>query len=199
LSKSVCFAILLLFMGSAIASADCIISDLSSVSASFGGTKDRVTIAPGGAESLADAQITIRVVVKNGANAPFVGIPAEEIVLWNPSLCICPGGGFADAPTNIDGVTTFTGTIRAGGCAEYLSVFVTGVYIGDVPVKTNSFDTVSASPCAVDASDLAELASRLGSANRYTACLDYNESGPPTIDASDLAALVSALGTSVCR
>jgi hypothetical protein len=116
-------------------------------------------------------------------------------VIFNLGLCICPGGNIADAATDINGHTTFTGTIRGGGCVENLQVYADGVGIGSaLLVKTNSPDLVPASPCAVDASDLASLASKLGIPLQYNICFDYNESGPPTIDASDLAFFASLLG-----
>jgi hypothetical protein len=178
------------------AAADIVCSDSSRATASFTSTKNRVTIAPNGAgETFAGTGITIDVYLKNCNGAPLVGVPAQEIVIFNIGLCICPGGNIADAATDINGHTTFTGTIRGGGCVENLQVYADGVAIGAaLQVKTNSPDHVPASPCAVDASDLAALASKLGIVAQYNICFDYNESGGPTIDASDLAFFASLLG-----
>lgn len=160
-------------------------------------SKDRVTIAPNGAgETFAGTGITIDVYLKNCNGAPLVGVPRQEIVIYNSGLCICPGGNVADAATDVNGMASFSGTIRGGGCVENLTIFADGVAICTIPVKTNSPDHVPASPCAVDASDLGALAARLGNPLQYNICFDYNESGPPTIDASDLAFFASLLGAS---
>jgi hypothetical protein len=181
------------FVGTA--AADIVCPDSSYCTVSFATTKDRVTIAPNGAgETFAGTGITIQVYLKNCNGAPLVGVPRQEVVIYNSGLCICPGGNVADAATDVNGMTTFSGTIRGGGCVENLTIFADGVAICTIAVKTNSPDHVPASPCAVDASDLGALASRLGNAAQYNICFDYNESGPPTIDASDLAFFASLLG-----
>lgn len=157
---------------------------------------DYVTISPNGAgETFSGTGIAIRVYLKNCNGAPIVGVPAQEIVLFNSNLCICPGGNIADHATDINGMTTFTGTIRGGGCGDPLAVFADGILIGVLPVKVNSPDRIPASPCAVDASDLAHLAAALGSEvgeAHYTICLDWNEDG--YVDASDLAWFAALLG-----
>jgi hypothetical protein len=159
------------------------------------GTKDRVTIAPNGAgETFAATGITITVYLKNCSGAPLVGVARQEIVIYNSGLCICPGGNVADNATDVNGATTFSGTIRGGGCVSSLQIFADGILICTIPVKTNSPDEVPASPCAVDASDLSALANKLGSIVNYDICFDYNESGPPTIDASDVAFFAALLG-----
>jgi hypothetical protein len=176
------------------AAADIVCADSSYCVVTMG-TKDRVTIAPNGAgETFAATGITITVYLKNCSGAPLVGVPAQEVVIYNSGLCICPGGNNADAPTDVNGSTTFSGTIQGGGCVSSLSIFADGVLICTIPVKTNSPDHVPASPCAVDASDLGALATKLGSVANYDICFDYNESGPPTIDASDLAFFATLLG-----
>jgi hypothetical protein len=181
------------FVGTA--AADIVCPDSSYCTVSFATTKDRVTIAPNGAgETFAGTGITIQVYLKNCNGAPLVGVPRQEVVIYNSGLCICPGGNVADAATDVNGMTTFSGTIRGGGCVENLTIFADGVAICTIAVKTNSPDHVPASPCAVDASDLGALASRLGNAAQYNICFDYNESGGPTIDASDLAFFASLLG-----
>lgn len=157
-------------------------------------SKDRVTIAPNGAgETFAATGITIQVYLRNSSGAPLVGVPRQEIVIYNSGLCICPGGNVADAATDVNGMAAFTGTIRGGGCVESLTIFADGIAICTIPVKTNSPDFVPASPCAVDAGDLGSLATRLGNPANYSICADFNENGG-TIDAADLAAFASFLG-----
>jgi len=183
------------FVGTAMA--DIVCPDSSYCTVTFTNpAKNRVTIAPNGAgETFAGTGITIRVFLKNCNGAPLVGVPAQEVVIFNSALCICPGGNIADAATDANGSTTFSGTIRGGGCVESLSIFADGVGICTRnDLKTNSPDHVPASPCFVDAGDLAGLAAVLGSIPGYTICKDYNESGPPTVDASDLAFFASLLG-----
>jgi hypothetical protein len=195
LKKSLVVALVLAALAGT-AMADIVCPDSSRATATFATSKNRVTIAPNGAgETFTGTGITIDVYLKNCNGAPLVGVPAQEIVIYNSGLCICPGGNIADAATDINGHTTFTGTIRGGGCVENLQVYADGVAIGSaLLVKTNSPDHVPASPCAVDASDLSSLASKLGSIPNYSICYDYNESGPPTIDASDLSFFASLLG-----
>lgn len=177
------------------AAADIVCPDSSYCVVNFATTKNRVTIAPNGAgETFAATGITIQVYLKNCNGAPLVGVPRQEVVIYNSGLCICPGGNVADAATDINGMTTFAGTIRGGGCVESLTILADGVALCTIPVKTNSPDAVPASPCAVDASDLGALASRLGIPAQYNICFDYNESGGPSIDASDLAAFAGWLG-----
>jgi len=157
------------------------------------GTKDRVTIAPNGAgETFAATGITIQVYLRNCNGAPLVGVPRQEIVIYNSGLCICPGGNVADAATDVNGMAAFSGTIRGGGCVESLTIFADGIAICTIPVKTNSPDHVPASPCAVDAGDLGSFAARLGIPAQYNICWDYNETG--AIDAGDLAFFTSFLG-----
>jgi hypothetical protein len=185
------------FAGTAAADIDC--ADSSYCVVTFGTTKNRVTIAPNGAgETFAGTSITIEVYLRNCAGAALAGVPAQEVVIFNSSLCICPGGNIADAATDLNGKTTFSGTIRGGGCVESLSIFADGVGICTTTVKTNSPDHVPASPCAVDAGDLSSFAARLGNPGQYNICWDYNESGGPTIDAGDLSFFASLLG-SACQ
>jgi hypothetical protein len=201
--KKALFVALFAAMAVGTAAADIVCPDSSYTTVTFATTKNRVTIAPAGSasqgnETLLSNGITIHVYLKNCNGAPLVGVPPQEVVVYNAALCLCPGGNIADAATDASGHTTFTGFIRGGGCVENLTVYADGVIIGGNPitVKTNSPDAPPASPCAVDASDLAALATKLGNPAQYNICFDYNESGPPTIDAGDLAFFASALGTS---
>jgi hypothetical protein len=138
-------------------------------------------------------------------------VPREEIVLFSNVLFHCPGGNVADAATDVNGATGFTGSIRAGGCTNNLLIFGDGVHIEQrflpglvppasvVPVSTNSQDLLLASPGFVDAADLAALAARLGCPgpncppqSGYSICFDWNEDG--SIDAAELSSLAAHLG-----
>jgi hypothetical protein len=160
---------------------------------------DYVTITPeGSGETFASTGITFKVYLRNCLGAPLVGVPPQDVVLFHPSLCLCPGGNIADAPTDINGCTSFSGTIAGGGCipeTSGLMVYVDGILICAPPIKVNSADAVPASPCFVDASDIAALAAVLGKQvgqAGYTICRDLNETGK--IDASEVAYLASQLG-----
>src|SRR5262249_10066452 len=162
--------------------------------------KDRITIVPSfvfSGDTFAGTGITIRVFLKNCQGQPQVGVPAQEIVMFNAGLCICPGGNISDAATDLNGMTTFSGTIHGGGCVNSLQVFADGVAICSLPVKTDSWDALPASPCFIDAGDLAALSARLGSSlippvGMYSICFDWNEDG--FIDAGDVASFASPLG-----
>lgn len=178
---------------------------------------DYLTVSPdGGGETFTNVNgidendglldIEIRVYLRDCQGDPCVGIPAEQITLFSPALCICPGGADADAGTDANGIATFTGTLRAGGCTagiDGIEVRAEGVFIATLvdntgrTVKINSTDAAHllASPCATGASDLAYFASVFASlaTNPLHACSDFNERGA-YIDASDLAALAFVLG-----
>jgi len=153
------------------------------------GVRDVVTIAPDGrGDTFASQGITVTLVAKYATGVPAAWIPRQAIVLWASGLCVCPGGNFADEATNIDGRTTFHGTLAGGGFASGLQVYVDGVRVGDVPLRINSPDLNA--DCAVDGSDLSALAVHLGSRAgepRYTLAADFNEDG--SVDASDLSCL----------
>jgi hypothetical protein len=178
---------------------------------------DYVTIAPDAAgetffnlngvnepDGLAD--IDIRVYLRNCSGAPLVGVPAQEVVVFNSALCICPGGNISDAGTDVNGCARFTGTMAAGGCVTSLDVFADGVFIctltgqGARTVKVNSPDYAhqATSPCFTDGSDLAFFATQLGKNDAGRICSDFNELSQAApndnIDGSDLAFFASFLG-----
>ena len=180
---------------------------------------DYVTVRPNGSgETFANANgidegdglldIEIRIFVRDCLGFPLIGIPPQQIFLFSPDLCICPGGADADAATDINGMATFTGTLKAGGCTTRIDVMLDGLFMGTLmdasgrTVKINSTDQAHnlASPCYTDAQDLAGFASVFGNpatgvdtAGNPNICYDYNEQGA-SIDASDLAGFASALG-----
>lgn len=162
---------------------------------------DYITINPAGTgETLEDTGITLRIralCVPIGApldqGQPIVGLPADEIVLFSTSLCMCESK-HPDHETDAEGWTEFTGTIAGGGCSQGLYLFVEGVYVDTIPVNINSTDAGTTSPCHTDAGDLAVLAEKLGVPEEWDICFDYNESGPPTIDTGDLAFFAQHVG-----
>jgi len=158
---------------------------------------DVVTIDPAGTgETLDDVGISLRLRLFCDCfgtdTGPVAGLAAEEIVLFNNQLV---GGNFftASTPTDSLGWTEFHGTMRGGGCAQDLMLLVDGCVVTRIPIKVNSPDAATASPCAVDAGDLSALAARLGIPANYSICFDWNEDG--AVDAGDVSAFAAVLGT----
>jgi hypothetical protein len=193
-------ALLACFAGTA--AADIVSPDSSYVTVQFAvPSQDRLTISPNGAgETFAANGMTIKVYLKNGAGAPLAGVAATEIILHSSALCICPGGNIADAATDLNGATSFSGTLAASGCANSLNCFADGISIPRranpslVPpatlgaVKTNSQD--SQPDCFTDASDVPALAGKLGTVG--DPCFDWNEDG--ATDQSEVSSFAQVLG-----
>jgi len=152
---------------------------------------DVLTIDPAGTGDTFDAAgIHLRVrLYCQFSEQPVVG---EVAVLFSSHLL---GSMYftASMPTDSEGWTEFHGTMRGGGCAPGLSLFVAGCGVMTFPIKVNSPDTALASPCAVDAGDLSALAARLGIPANYSICSDFNEDG--AVDAGDLSAFAAVLGS----
>ncbi len=133
-------------------------------------------------------------------------MPPQGVQLFSDDLCICPGGADSDAGTDVNGCATFTGTLRAGGCATSIDVYADGVFICTLmdgsgrTVKFNSSDQAHnlTSPCFTDASDLAGFAAAFGQSASGSSfvgphvCFDYNERDA-NIDSADLAGFASRL------
>jgi hypothetical protein len=159
-----------------------------------GERRDIVTVVPGGSsETLESNGIRVDIQFLNGHNQPLAGIPRQEMILFNSGLLMCPGGTIADTHTDLQGRTSFTGALSAGGCVTSLRLYTDGVEMTELAIRTNSPDLDANG--AVDAGDVGALAmmlgSRVGDAN-YTICGDWNEDG--VIDASEVAAMASYLG-----
>lgn len=101
---------------------------------------------------LSGSGLTISVTVMDNVPAPVVGVPAADIWLigCNDLLALCGGSGAinATAATDVNGQTTITGDIAAGGCDNGgVRVVVQGIVIGAgvcadpcVAVKVRSAD-----------------------------------------------------------
>ena len=150
---------------------------------------DTITVSPDGSgDSFADNGITIRVYLRNCQGAPVVGVPAGSITLTSRFICSCPGGNIADGPTDELGRTTFSGTLRAGGCVSNLVLLVDGVEICPVPVQTNSPNVATSHPCFVTTAEMILLAGQVATGGYY-ACFDFNEDG--RLDITDFAMMTS--------
>lgn len=103
-------------------------------------------------DGLGAAGLTISVTVRDALNAPVAGVPAADIWLigCNDLIALCGGSGAisAAAATDVNGQTTITGDIAAGGCdLGGVRVVVQGVVVGGgvcadpcVAVKVKSAD-----------------------------------------------------------
>ena len=89
----------------------------------------------GDGDPLAANGLTITVTVRDLVNAPVAGILASDIWVIGCSdlLTLCGGSGAINAtgPTDVNGQTTITGDIAAGGCdLGGLRVVVQGIVVG---------------------------------------------------------------------
>ncbi len=113
----------------------------------------QIATSPGSWE---DATITVTLL--DGGSNPVFGYPYEDIWLENPpavppgsvwdvpGLVACPNGTVADADTDINGQTTFSGPYHAGGHVDYSAdgddtndgetlVMVDGLPLGNSPLR----------------------------------------------------------------
>ncbi|MGH8596534.1 MAG: hypothetical protein ACREXT_07745 [Gammaproteobacteria bacterium] len=133
---------------------------------------------------LSTAGLTISVTVLDNVSAPVVGVPAADIWLIGCSdlLNLCGGSGAinASAATDVNGQTTITGDIAAGGCdLGGVRVVVQGVVIGAgvcadpcVLIKVKSAD-INAS-LLVNLVDFATFGAGYTSPPKvYNECIDF--------------------------
>ncbi len=105
-----------------------------------------ILMSPGGGyESLADAGLTITVVINDSGGSPISGVAADRIRLdsSNPAdLVECAADNIADGATDGTGTTTFSGILFGGGFKQGdLRVYVDGVAIPSViDIEINSPD-----------------------------------------------------------
>jgi hypothetical protein len=67
---------------------------------------------------------------------PIVYYPATDLwlVTEDNEIAICPGGTVADADTDYNGQTTFSGPFQAGGCGSGVVVMISGVPLPQPPL-----------------------------------------------------------------
>jgi hypothetical protein len=133
--------------------------------------------------------LTISVTVKDnvGPGNPIQGVPATDmwLISCNDLLFLCNGSSAitASAATDVNGQTTFTGDIAAGGCDNGgVRVVVQGIVIGAgicadpcVPVKVRSAD-FDANGVA-DAVDFVTFATGWPVPPVANDCRDFNDDG----------------------
>jgi hypothetical protein len=82
-----------------------------------------------------DATVTLTLV--DDASTPIFNYPFTD--LWiesnTPDIVLCPDGSLADGNTDINGQTTFTGSLQAGGWGEGLVVIVDGDPLSQTPLN----------------------------------------------------------------
>lgn len=148
-------------------------------------------VPDGSGDRLEDLGISIRVRLVHPTRGPIAQLPASCVLLYNAALCSC-SWMTAAGPTDTGGWTKFTGAFRGGGCVEYVTLFADGIALARIPLRINSPDTGTVSPCGVDGSDVAALAQKLGRPSEYSFCFDYNDDG--FIDAGDVASFAQQVG-----
>jgi hypothetical protein len=91
----------------------------------------------GDGDGLADTGLAISVRIVDAGLFPIPNVPGEDFWLigCGDLMLLCGGAGSinAAAPTDADGRTTITGSIRASGCDAGVRVVCQGVIIGEGP------------------------------------------------------------------
>lgn len=140
-----------------------------------------------------DATITLSLVDTNGD--PIFGYPFEDMWLATSGggLAACDGGTAADASTDINGETTWSNPLAAGGSSdgETAQVVIAGTALAGagLDITFNSADMNG--DLTVNLSDIALFTSKL-SAYDYSA--DFNNDG--VINLSDIARFTGGMGVS---
>jgi hypothetical protein len=79
------------------------------------GDGDRLDTAQDCASGHVNATVTLTVY---DINFDFVvGYPAADMWLEANGICLCTDGSIADGPTDVNGIATFSGALKAGGCS----------------------------------------------------------------------------------
>ncbi|MFH1843923.1 MAG: hypothetical protein ABIF77_12025 [bacterium] len=159
------------------------------------GSGDPLTEAFAWGGSRMDATVTVELWSWSGY--PLEGFPPEDLWLdtTRGSLTLCqPNGSMADGPTDANGVTTFSGSLRAGGATDPALEFTRVVVNGDpcslypVDIQFNSPDLNGNG--VVNLTDVILFTGHFFGAYNYAA--DYFWDGQ--INLSDLAKMAPAFG-----
>lgn len=137
-----------------------------------------------------DARITLTVL--DMFDDPVFLYPHEDLWLESAdgALAICPGGTVADEPTNIDGETTFSHQLFAGGQGIGTVVMINGDALDQEPFAIDHNSPDLTGDLVVDLSDIATWASDWATGvYRYRSDLHWDG----VLDISDVALLVRAV------
>ena len=152
-------------------------------------------IRPDGAgPTLLDRGCEIELVVLNTSLIPIEGYPYQDMWLddvGNGDLSICVGGALADANTDADGRTWFTGAVAGGGWTQAGIL----VYLGGTPLEGLPLDIQVNSPdidgdTAVGLTDLGIFAEDYASGEMPFRS-DFVHDG--VLNLSDIAVMADAL------
>lgn len=156
---------------------------------------------PGSTPSRVDATVNVR--VETAAGDPVAGFAAVDLVLGSTAgnLALCQGAGSADAPTDANGGTTFSGAIAAGGIADVGSderMLVVGTGLNSVYTSAPGLEILFNSPDLngdgeVNLIDLAAFAPAFTS-QTYDYAADYAWDG--TVDLRDFGVFSLAYSAS---
>jgi hypothetical protein len=146
------------------------------------------------------ADATITLTLYDALGNPIAGYPAQDMWLETTAggLQFCEGSGIADANTDANGMTTFSGPFRGGGQSDYggneqLYVMVAGEWLASglpFQIYFNSADING--DLRVDAADEDLFTSDLFGSYNYRS--DFNWDG--VVNVSDASLLGSGLGAS---
>ena len=154
------------------------------------GTPFTAAYASGAVET--NDTVTLTLVDANG-DAIFA-YPFED--LWidaeSGTFLFCPGGTVADQSTDVNGQTTWTGSMFAGGEGAGLVVMVNGDPLtqGALDFLFNSADINA--DLAVNLSDAVAFTQTFAGGSGYSAAMDFNNDG--TMNLSDVVAMAQAIG-----
>lgn len=157
-----------------------------------------LTVFPDGSgPSLASAGLVVELWVVGCPGEPIVGYPRLDMWLHGEEpadLSVCYRGSLADADTDADGYTTFSGALQAGGHSQAgLAVYVAGVKLWGgppLPITLNSPDING--DLVVNMQDLATFA--IDYAQGPTFRSDLVRDG--VLDLKDVGRFAGALGVS---
>jgi hypothetical protein len=148
-----------------------------------------IFVCPAGdGPTLASQGLTITVTLEDAGGDPIAGFPFEDIWVGDcgsGDMALCAGGSVADANTNANGMTTISGALAAGGCAQGgLCVYVAGSVISGsvLPIDVVSPDLNG--DLSVDLLDVAAFVNLYFSGN-YEFCVDFD--GNSDLNMCDMA------------
>jgi hypothetical protein len=137
----------------------------------------RIFVCPAGdGPTLASRGLRISVGLFGAFLGPDVGEPAAGI--WAAAPTACPANPLiADAPTDLFGKTTISGSLAAGGCGGAVSVFIwtspPAIAGSPLPITVVSVDMTG--DLFVNLADVGVFSAALNGA--YNACADFNSDG----------------------
>ena len=147
------------------------------------GTRCLLVCPQGDGSLLSDGGNEICVTIRDNLGIPIEGILATDFWLIGcTNLCLCGGSGSsnADAATDANGETQFSGGMAAGGCDTGLMVVCQGVIIGCPPTCLAIMVVSPDITCDlfVNLADFSLFAPHFPSPpNSYEACMDFDCDG----------------------